>query len=43
MRRHFGLGARTRADSVEVRWPDGTTTTLADVKADQVVDVRQPR
>ena len=43
MRRHFGLGARTQAESVEVRWPDGTVTTLANVKADQVLEVRQPR
>jgi enediyne biosynthesis protein E4 len=41
MRRHFGLGTRTQADSVEVRWPDGTVTTLANVKADQVLDIRQ--
>ena len=43
MRCHFGLGARAVAESVVVRWPDGTTTTLANVKADQVLDVRQPR
>jgi enediyne biosynthesis protein E4 len=41
MRRHFGLGAATVADSVEVRWPDGTTTKLAQVKADQVLEIRQ--
>jgi enediyne biosynthesis protein E4 len=43
MRQHFGLGPRTQADSVEVRWPDGTATTLANVKADQVLEVRQQR
>jgi enediyne biosynthesis protein E4 len=42
-RRHFGLGASAAADSVEVRWPDGTTTKLAKVKADQVLEIRQPR
>jgi hypothetical protein len=41
MRRHFGLGAATVADSVEVLWPDGTTTKLAKVKADQVLEIRQ--
>ena len=25
LRLHFGLGAATRADRVEVRWPSGTT------------------
>jgi hypothetical protein len=38
---HFGLGAATKADRVEVRWPDGTTTRLTDVPADQVLKVVQ--
>jgi hypothetical protein len=41
MRAHFGLGTATRADSIEVRWPDGTTTRLDNVKADQVVAISQ--
>ena len=43
MRPHFGLGPEKRADSIEVRWPDGTTTRMEDVAANQVVEVRQPR
>ncbi len=43
MRLHFGLGAATEADSLEVRWPDGTTTTVQHVKANQIVNIRQPR
>jgi hypothetical protein len=43
MRRHFGLGPATRADAVEVRWPDGTSTTLRDVPADAPVRVEQSR
>jgi enediyne biosynthesis protein E4 len=43
MRQHFGLGSAKRADSIEVRWPDGTTTRMEDVAANQVVEVRQPR
>jgi len=38
---HFGLGAAARADLVVVRWPDGTTTELRDVPADQVLKVVQ--
>ena len=38
---HFGLAAATRAD-VEVRWPDGTKSTLAEVSADQLLTIRQP-
>jgi enediyne biosynthesis protein E4 len=42
-RQHFGLGALTQAESLEVRWPDGTLTRLQNVPANQVLEVRQPR
>ena len=42
MRQHFGLGPRTQADSVEVRWPDDTVTRLENVKANQRPDDRAP-
>ena len=41
-RQHFGLGANAKADWVEVLWPDQTTTRLENVKADQVLEIRQP-
>jgi enediyne biosynthesis protein E4 len=41
MRRHFGLGAEKQADSLEVLWPDGTTTKLENVKANQLVKIKQ--
>jgi hypothetical protein len=41
MRLHFGLGAATRVDSVDVRWPDGTTSKLTNVKANQIVTIRK--
>ena len=41
MRAHFGLGADQQADSLEVLWPDGTTTARQNVKANQIVEVRQ--
>ena len=40
-RQHFGLGAAAKAERVEVRWPDGSVTTLADVAADRVLEVAQ--
>jgi hypothetical protein len=40
-RLHFGLGKAATVASLEVRWPDGTTTMLADVKANQILEVRQ--
>jgi len=41
-RQHFGLGSATKADWVEVLWPDQTTTRLESVAADQVLKIRQP-
>ena len=38
---HFGLAEATEAD-VEVRWPDGTTSTMRDVSADRQITLRQP-
>jgi hypothetical protein len=43
MRQHFGLGAASTVDAIEVRWPDGTTTRQTQVKANQVVTIRQQR
>ena len=39
---HFGLGDSTSA-RVEVFWPSGVHQTLKDVKADQFLEVREPR
>ncbi|MHC4846092.1 MAG: CRTAC1 family protein, partial [Planctomycetota bacterium] len=41
-RLHFGLGARARVDSVEVRWPTGAVQVLEDVPADRFLLVRWP-
>jgi enediyne biosynthesis protein E4 len=40
-RLHFGLGSAAEADAVDVAWPDGTTTTLQNVKAGQILRVKQ--
>jgi hypothetical protein len=40
-RRHFGLGNAAKADKVEIRWPNGQTTNLTDVKANQFLTVIQ--
>ncbi len=36
---HFGLGAATRAERVEVRWPGGGKSVIENVNADQFVDI----
>jgi hypothetical protein len=42
MRRHFGLGKVDLVEAVDVRWPDGTSTRVENVKADQILEMRQP-
>jgi len=37
---HFGLGAAASASRVQVSWPDGSTTVLDDVAADQTLTIR---
>ncbi len=39
---HFGLGASTSAQTVEIRWPSGFRQTLKDVRADQILQVDEP-
>jgi len=40
-RLHFGLGAAERAETVDVRWPDGRHTVLQDVASRQFLRVRE--
>lgn len=37
----FGLGAATKADSIEIQWPSGETDKLSNVDAGQVVTVSE--
>jgi hypothetical protein len=41
-RPHFGLGKAEKAELVEIRWPDGRTTQLTDVPANQILTVVEP-
>ncbi|MDQ6675888.1 MAG: ASPIC/UnbV domain-containing protein [Acidobacteriota bacterium] len=40
-RLQFGLGAVDRVD-LEIRWPLGTVQKLRDIKANQILTVREP-
>ena len=40
-RLHFGLGQRTNVDSIEITWPSGIVTKLANLKCDQIVTVKE--
>jgi hypothetical protein len=39
---HFGLGADSRAESIEIHWPSGIVQTLKDVEADRILKVTEP-
>ena len=39
LRLHFGLGTASKMDSVEIRWPNGTTESLQNVAGDAVYTI----
>jgi hypothetical protein len=39
---HFGLGAATSVNEVEIRWPDGQVQNVTGVKVDRINDVTEP-
>jgi hypothetical protein len=41
LRLHFGLGDKLKADRIDVYWPSGHVDSLKDVKADQVVILKE--
>ena len=41
LRVHFGLGDRTRADALEIRWPNGRVQKIAGMAANQIVTIRE--
>ena len=41
LRLHFGLGAATRADQVEIRWPNGNSEIVKDIAGDQIITLRE--
>jgi hypothetical protein len=40
-RLHFGLGAATKVDTVEIRWPSGLVERLQNVSVNRIVQVRE--
>ena len=43
LRVHFGLGAHTRVERVEIRWPSGIEQVLEDVASNQHLTIREPQ
>ena len=42
-RAHFGLGSDTSVAKLTIRWPDGKTTSLANVRGDRILSVAPPK
>lgn len=40
-RLHFGLGAHTKIDALEISWPSGATTKLSNLSADKIMTVKE--
>jgi hypothetical protein len=40
---HFGLGADSSAESVEIHWPAGAVQTLRNVAGDRLLQVKEPK
>ena len=40
-RAHFGLGSTTRADDINVVWPDGSEEQFGGVAGDQIITLRK--
>jgi hypothetical protein len=41
-RAHFGLGAETKIDHVEIHWPSGIVQRLENPAVDRIVEVEEP-
>ena len=41
LRAHFGLGAASRSESLEVRWPSGATEVVKDLPGNHVITLRE--
>ncbi|HEX2536153.1 MAG TPA: VCBS repeat-containing protein, partial [Chitinophagaceae bacterium] len=40
---HFGLGEKTRVDSLRIVWPDGSSRLIQDIPADQTLEIVQQK
>ena len=41
LRIHFGIGKADKIDLLEIRWPSGQIDTLKDIKANQLIYVKE--
>jgi len=43
LRLHFGMGSSSKAEQIEIRWPNGETETVKDVAVNQTVRIKEGR
>ncbi len=43
LRVHFGLGSATKVAALEIRWPSGSIQKLENLKANQLLVIKEPR
>jgi hypothetical protein len=41
LRLHFGLGANTRAEQIEIRWPNGQIELIKEIAANEIVTIKE--
>jgi hypothetical protein len=41
LRLHFGLGENSKADQIEIRWPNGQTEIIKDIVANKIVTIKE--
>ncbi|MCH8948737.1 MAG: ASPIC/UnbV domain-containing protein [Acidobacteria bacterium] len=41
-RLHFGLGKAAQVDEIQIRWPNGATSVLREVPANQFLTLHEP-
>jgi hypothetical protein len=43
LRLHFGLGAATKVDRIEITWPGGAKSSKSDTPVNQLLEIREQR
>jgi len=43
LRRALRIGSTKYIDKIEIRWPSGAVQVLQNVKADQILEVHEPK
>jgi hypothetical protein len=39
---HFGLAKNELVDRIEITWPSGKVQTIENIKANQILEVKEP-